>query len=73
MGLAESIKKTQRPPISGVYLDNCGVDDFELSLLLDGLNFMPDFKKFVYKNNVFLHNSLASIKPILEHRSPRDL
>ena len=56
-----------------MYLDNCGVDDHELSLLLEGLTFMQGFKKFVYKNNVFLNESLDAIKPILVHRSPRDL
>ena len=35
--LAESIRKTRSPQIDSVYLDNCGVDDQELSLLLNGL------------------------------------
>ena len=71
--LAETIKKSQMPKIEALYLDNCGVDDHELSLLLEGLTFMEGFKKFVYKNNVFLNESLEAIKPILQHRAPRDL
>ena len=35
--LSTSIKETQQPVITDVYLDNCGVDDHELALLLDGL------------------------------------
>ena len=35
--LATSIRDTQKPQIDSVYLDNCGIDDYELSLLLLGL------------------------------------
>lgn len=73
MALASTIKKSQRPKINAVYLDNCGVDDHELSLLLDGLLHMEGFQKFVYKNNVFLEESLEMLKPILKLKSPRDL
>ena len=54
-------------------MDNCGVDDYELSLLLEGLNRMKGFERLVYKNNVFLEDSLEAIKPILMHQSPRNL
>jgi len=63
--LSASIEQTQKPVINSVYLDNCGVDDEELGLFLDGMTKMPDFRKFVYKNNVFLESSLEAIKPIL--------
>ena len=42
-------------------MDNCGVDDGELSLLLDGLFKMHSFKRLIYKNNVFLEQSLQAI------------
>ena len=38
--LATSIHQTRKPRIDTVYLDNCGVDDEELSLLLAGLGEM---------------------------------
>ena len=71
--LARAIKETQEPKIGAVYLDNCGVDDHELSLLLEGLTEMAEFKKFVYKSNAFAEESLAAIMPVLDRRSPRDL
>ena len=71
--LATSIRDTQKPAIDSVYLDNCGVDDYELSLLLKGLEQMPGFQKLVYKNNVFMDNSLSAIQPILLKRDPKHL
>ena len=32
-------------------LDNCGIDDYELSLLLDGFERLKSLKVFVYKDN----------------------
>jgi len=61
IALATSIKETQHPIIDDVYLDNCGVDDHELALLLEGLLEMKNFEKLVYKNNVFSYESLQAI------------
>ena len=33
-GLSESIKHTSRPVIKALLLDNCGIDDTELGILL---------------------------------------
>lgn len=34
---------------------------------------MPGFQKLVYKNNVFMDNSLSAIQPILLKRDPKHL
>ena len=56
--LAASIEQTNKPRIDTIYLDNSGVDDEELSLLFAGMGGMQGFKCFVYKNNVFLDESI---------------
>ena len=71
--LASSIKQTAKPQIDALLLENCGIDDYELSLLLEGLLVMDNFEKFVYKNNVFLDNSLRALKPILTRPSHKNL
>ena len=71
--LATSIRDTQKPAIESVYLDNCGIDDYELSLLFLGLQKMQGFKRFVYKNNVFLDDSLEQICPLLLRKDPCQL
>ena len=53
--------------------DNCGIDDTELSILLAGLSASNHFSNFVYKNNVFHEQGLASLKPILIKPDPGHL
>ena len=65
LSLAKAIEQTQKPEIHSIYLDNCGVDDHELSLLLKGLATTNLCKKFVYKKNEFHTESLQAIKPLL--------
>lgn len=65
VALADAIMQTQKPNIHSIYLDNCGIDDHELSLLLRGLAVTNQCRKFIYKNNQFLFQSLESIKPLL--------
>ena len=71
--LAASLIETHQIQIDSVYLDNCGVDDFELSLLMPGLSRMKGFRRFVYKNNVFLDQSLLAIQPLLWRKQPNNL
>ena len=73
IALANSIKQTQLPLINAIYFDNCGIDDDELALLLEGLIPMTCFKKFVYINNVFEYAAMEAIKPILLHKYPNEL
>ena len=73
IALANSIKQTQLPRINAIYFDNCGIDDDELALLLEGLIPMDCFKTFVYINNVFEYAAMEAIKPILLHKYPREL
>lgn len=40
-------------PIKAVLFDNCGVDDTELAILLEGITALDGIESFVYKNNVF--------------------
>ena len=56
--LASAIEQTQKPKIHSVYLDNCGIDDHELSLMLRGLALSKECRKFIYKNNEFNFESL---------------
>ena len=56
-----------------LFLDNCGVDDDELSNLFIGFNSIDTFKKFYYKDNEFYAKSLNAIKPILVKTSPANL
>jgi hypothetical protein len=62
-----------KPKIDEILLENCGIDDYELSLLLEGLLVMDNFETFVYKSNVFLDDGLRAIKPILIRSSPKNL
>lgn len=49
------------------------MDDGEFALLLDGLFKMHSFKRLIYKNNVFLEQSLLAIQPIFHRRPPNNL
>lgn len=71
-GLAEAIKKVTLK-LDTVYLDNCGIDDEELAILLSGFLSSEKLSIFAYKNNVFKELGLAEIKPVLLRPSPRNL
>ena len=63
-GLASVIQKTKLP-LETLYLENCGVDDDELNVLLNGLVQTNEFSRFIYKNNEFSYRSLVALKPIM--------
>ena len=59
--------------INRVIFDNCGVDDEEFAAILRGIKKLKDFKKIVYRHNVFLDKSLKEMKGVLERRIPNHL
>ena len=71
-GLAAAIQKAAMV-INAVMFDNCGIDDTELAILLDGFSICDDFSAFIYKNNVFKEQGLAALKPILIKPDPTQL
>lgn len=71
-GLASAIQNASLA-IDSVYFDNCGIDDEELAILLEGFLILDKFETFVYKNNIFREQGLAAIKPILVRPDPRAL
>lgn len=73
LGLAKSISQTKKPEIEAILFDNCGIDDKELAILLEGLTVAEHFEKFVYKNNVFMHRGVQALKPILIKPDPHHL
>jgi hypothetical protein len=56
-----------------VILDNCGVDDTEFSAIIEGIATMKDFKKIVYRHNVFSRNSLNKLRVLLHKPIPHHL
>ena len=71
-GLASCLKN-RTVKIDAALFDNCGIDDEELAILLEGMLSLDGVKNFVYKNNVFLQKSLHAIKPILYRPDPHNL
>lgn len=71
-GLA-AVLKNKTVTIDAVLFDNCGIDDEELAILLEGFMALPGIKSFTYKNNVFQHLGLEAIKPVLFRPDPRNL
>ena len=51
-----------------VYLDNCGIDDEEFSLLIEGFCALQGLRLLFYKENVFGQASLDAIQPLLLKR-----
>jgi len=45
--------KNKTITIDAVLFDNCGIDDAELAILLEGLLALDGIDNFIYKNNVF--------------------
>jgi hypothetical protein len=51
--------------INRIILDNCGIDDEEFAIILKGVKEIKDFKKIIYRRNIFNKNSLVEIKSLL--------
>jgi len=60
-GLARACHYFDHKFVNRVLLSNCGIDDYEFSEILDGLNKLKDFKSIIYKQNAFHDLSMAKI------------
>ena len=56
--------------IKTLVLENCGVDDGENAVMLEGLTNQKSFGTFFYKQNVFAAESLESMKKLLMRPKP---
>ena len=59
--------------INKIILDNCGVDDEEMSKIIEGLKKLKACKKLVYRYNIFMHKSLVEIEDLLAKKLPNNL
>lgn len=59
--------------VNRVIFDNCGIDDTEFAAILRGIKKLKDFKKIIFKRNVFFKKSLAEIEEILVRKVPHHL
>ena len=53
--------------------DNCGLDDAEFAAIIGGLSKLKDFKRIVYRRNVFSEQSLEALVPLLKRRQLEEL
>ena len=67
------IRVTNAESINRIILDNSGVDDEEFSNILRGAQKLLEFKKVIYKRNVFLEKSLREMLPLLQKVQPNHL
>ena len=59
--------------INRVRFDNCGIDDGEMSNLLQAFSKFKDFKSIIYRHNEFSDESMEGIRPILIKQFPNHL
>lgn len=59
--------------LNELLLDNNGLKDKSLALILEGLENLKSVKKFVCKNNELLKNSLCSLRQLILRPSPAHL
>ena len=59
--------------INRVRFDNCGIDDGEMSNLLQAFSKFKDFKSIIYRFNEFSECSMDGIRPILVKQFPNHL
>jgi len=51
--LAQACKHFNDQIVNRVYFENCGLDDTELSIVIEAFSQLHDFKSIIYKQNVF--------------------
>lgn len=56
--LAKACELFEHQNINRVIFDNCGIDDDEFSEILSGIQKLKDFKKIIYRYNIFHRKSL---------------
>jgi Ran GTPase-activating protein (RanGAP) involved in mRNA processing and transport len=71
--LAKACQFLDRLKVNKIVFDNCGIDDEEFATILKGLQKLNDFKKIIYRYNVFDQLSLEGISPILQKGIPNHL
>ena len=59
--LAKACENFEHTYINRIIFDNCGIDDGEFAQILKGLNNLKDFKKIIYRYNIFQNESLLNI------------
>lgn len=68
--LVQACKHLNDQIVNRVHFENCGLDDTELSILLEALSQLHDFKSIVYKQNVFGPQALEQIPKLLNRPIP---
>ena len=63
--LAAACKNFSTLGVNRMIFDNCGIDDGEFSAILRGIQKLKDFKKIIYRYNLFHTESLKELTPIL--------
>jgi len=71
-GLAKAFEHFDRY-INRVIFDNCGIDDAEFAAIIKGIKKLKDFKKIIYRYNVFHKESLAEMKGLIQKKIPNHL
>ena len=56
--LAKACELFEHQNINRIIFDNCGIDDDEFSEILKGIQKLKDFKKIIYRHNIFHQQSL---------------
>lgn len=71
--LAEACQYFGALSINRIIFDNCGIDDTEFASILEGIQKLQDFKKIIYKYNVFEGMSLHNLIPLFQRKIPNHL
>ena len=50
-GLAAACQLLNHKVVNRLVFDNCGIDDSELAMILNGFKHVRDFKSLIYKDN----------------------
>ena len=71
--LAKACEYLEEIGINRMIFGNCGVDDEEFAAILGGIKKLKNFKKIVYRYNVFQQESYNALRPILAAKIPNHL
>ena len=70
LALAQACKHFNDQIVNRVHFDNCGLDDTELSIVIEALSQLHDFKSIVYKQNEFGPQALEQIPKLFNRPIP---
>lgn len=71
--MANVWRDTGHPDVKVAYLENCGIDDEEFSLLIEGFVALKGLQQLFYKENVFGQDALNALQPLLLKSFPNNL